>query len=289
VFREANTRRVVRAERVLVGGLSLSGDPRVHGDYLSRLVAEPEDPFMAELFESSIPRGGAVVDGGAYLGYHTLLAARRVGPRGKVLSFEPNPVTYRALRRNVRENGYEDRVIALPLAIGAWSGRRTFYVGADDAGKSGPFVPERWREATPTRTLSLDSHVAGRSIDVVKLDVDGGEVEALRGMKRTLELSPRARLFVECNPASLANAGTSVSALLEELAEIGFEVEVVDEERRTLLPAGPWLSQRAGRVYLRCEMSGIRRRLARHAVRRRNAGRRRRPTAMFREMQAPRA
>jgi FkbM family methyltransferase len=242
------------AERVLIGGLSLSGDPDVHGDYLRTLDEGGEDPFMAELFEDSIPRGGAVVDGGSYLGYHTLVAARRVGPRGKVLSFEPNPVTYRALRRNVRENGYEDRVVALPLGVAAWSGRRTFYVGAD-AGKSGLFVPARWRETTRTRTLSLDSSVAGRSIDVIKLDVDGGEVDALRGMRRTLELSPRVRLFVECNPPSLENAGTTAGALLDELLDLGFEVQVIDEGRRALERAGPWLSQIAERVYLRCEMS----------------------------------
>jgi FkbM family methyltransferase len=281
VFREATSPpRALPDRRVLLRGLSLSGDPRVHGDYLGGLAVKPEDPFMVELFESSIPRGGAVVDGGAYIGYHTLLAARRVGPRGRVLSFEPNPVTYRALRRNVRENGYEDRVIALPLGVGAWSGRRTFYVGADDAGKSGAFVPERWREAAPTRTLSLDSQVAGRSIDVIKLDVDGGEVQALRGMRRTLELSPRARLFVECNPASLANAGTTAGALLRELTDLGFEVDAIDESRRTLLPAGAWLSEIAGRVYLRCEMSGIRRKLARHGLRRRRAGERRAPSAV---------
>jgi FkbM family methyltransferase len=271
----SGTGRSSPADRVLIGGLPLGGDPAVHGEYLRALDDGLEDPFMAELFEDSIPRGGAVVDGGAYLGYHTLVAARRAGPRGKVLSFEPNPVTYRALRRNVRENGYEDRVIALPLGVAAWSGRRTFYVG--DSGKSGLFVPDRWREATRTRTMSLDSSVAGRSIDVIKLNVDGGEVDALRGMRRTLELSPRVRLFVECNPSSLANAGTSAATLLDELFDLGFEVQVVDEERRTLEPAESWLSQVARRVYLRCGMSRIRRRLASRTGFHRDTGRRRAP------------
>jgi FkbM family methyltransferase len=281
VFRgAADTGGPIPDDRVLIGSLSVSGDPQVHGEYLRRLRAGPEDPFMLELFEDSIPRGGAVVDGGAYTGLHTLVAARCVGPRGKVLSFEPNPVTYRALRRNVRENGFEDRVISLPLGVSAWSGRRTFYIGADDQGKSGLFVPERWRQATRTRTLSLDSSVAGRSIDVIKLDVDGGEVDALRGMKRTLELSPRVRLFVECNPDSLENAGSTAGALLEELGELGFEVQVIDEARRALVPAGPWLSQIGERVFLRCEMSGIRRRLSQSTATHQRVGRRPAPAAL---------
>jgi hypothetical protein len=74
-------------------------------------------------------------------------------------------------------------------------------------------------------------------------------------MRRTLELSPRVRLFVECNPSSLENAGTTPGALLDELLDLGFEVEVIDEGRRALEPAGGWLSQIAERVYLRCEMT----------------------------------
>jgi hypothetical protein len=106
---------------------------------------------------------------------------------------------------------------------------------------------------------------------VIKLDVDGGQVDALRGMKRTLELSPQVRLFVECNPDSLENAGSTAGALLEELGELAFEVEVIDEARRALVPAGHWLSQIAGRVFLRCEMSGIRRRLSHSMARHRHA------------------
>ena len=90
-----------------------------------------------------------MVHGGAYLGYHTLLAARQVGPRGRVMAFEPNPVSYRALRANVRRNSYGDRVIALPLGIAAWSGRRTFYLGDGDGRTSSLFVPERWMDSDP--------------------------------------------------------------------------------------------------------------------------------------------
>lgn len=61
VFRGATgTPGASPGERVLIAGLSLSGDPGVHGDYLRTLEEGGEDPFMAELFEDCIPRGGAV-------------------------------------------------------------------------------------------------------------------------------------------------------------------------------------------------------------------------------------
>jgi len=252
-------------EGVAVSGLTIGGNPEFHGAYLRALASGRADPFMSRLFEESIPYGGAVVDGGAYLGYHTLIAARQVGPRGRVLALEPNPVSYRALRANVRRNGYESRVIAIPLGIGTWSGRRTFYFGqsADAQRTSGLLLPGRWARSTETRVFSLDSAVAGRSVDVIKLAIDGDTLNALRGMRRTLELSPAARLFVECNPAALARAGTSAAALLEELRDLGFRTRVVEEIQGELAPAGTWLNEIAGRVQLLCEPASVRRRFAR--------------------------
>lgn len=249
-----------------VGGLTIDGDPRVHGDYLSALAEGRSDRLMAGLFRDAVPRGGAVVDAGAFLGHHTLIAARQVGAGGHVMAFERHPANYRALRANVRRNGYEDRVIALPLGIGAWSGRRSFKFGNTDVSTSGMFVPERWTESTQTGALSLDSTFGGRSIDVVKLAIQGGEVEALRGMRRTLELSPDARLFVDCNPAALARAGTSAESLLEELRDLGFRTRVIEEIQGDLVPAGTWLNEVSARVKLICEPASVRRRLARRVL-----------------------
>jgi FkbM family methyltransferase len=252
-------------EGVAVSGLTIGGNPDLHGGYLRALAAGRADPFMSRLFEESVPYGGAVVDGGAYLGYHSLIAARRVGSRGRVLALEPNPESYRALRANVRRNRYESRVIALPMGIGAWSGRRTFYFG--DAGgvpeAGGLLAPERWTEPAQGRVLSLDSTVGRRAIDVIKLAIEGDTIDALRGMRRTLELSPAARLFIECNPAALARAGRSAAALLEELRDLGFRARVIEEIQAELAPAGTWLNEIAGRVQLLCEPASARRRFAR--------------------------
>jgi Met-10+ like-protein len=212
---------------VSVSGFSLSGDPAEHDAYLRAVAALREPRLATELFADAIPRNGAVVHGGAYIGYHTLVAARRVGPHGRVMAFEPNPVAYRALRANVRRNGYSGRVKALPLGIAGWDSPRG-------------------------RTLSLDSTIGGHSIDVIKLTSAGREVEALRGMRRTLELSPGARLFVECNPRALLRAGSSVAALLGELRTLGLRPQVIDEFQRGLTPVGDWLARSSGPVQLYC-------------------------------------
>lgn len=223
---------------VSVGGFSLTGERAAHGNYLRSLAALREPRFATRLFAESIPSGGSVVHGGAHIGYHALIAARRVGPRGRVMAFEPNPASYRALRGNVRRNGYGDRVTALPLGVAAWDSKES-------------------------RTLSLDSTIGGHSIDVIKLTSAGREVEALRGMRRTIELSPTARLFVECNPRALAQAGSGVAALLDELRGLGMRPQVIDEFQQELIGVGRWLADSSGPVQLFCEPTAVPRRLVR--------------------------
>lgn len=221
-----------------VGGFSLAGDRDAHRNYLRALAALEEPRIATRLFADSIPRGGAVVHGGAFLGYHALVAARRVGPHGHVMAFEPNPVNYRALRANVRRNGFAKRVTALPLGIAGW-------------------------DSVEARTLSLDSTIGGRSLDVIKLTSAGREVDSLRGMRRTLELSPTARLFVECNPRALSSAGSGVAELLAELRDLGLRTRVIDEFQKALTPVGDWLADSSGPVQLFCEPASVRRRFAR--------------------------
>jgi hypothetical protein len=68
---------------------------------------------------------------------------------------------------------------------------------------------------------------------VIKLDVEGGEIQALRGMERTLARATKLVLFVECNPSALAAAGGSVAGLLDCLE--GFDdVRVIHEREKTL-------------------------------------------------------
>ena len=79
-------------------------------------------------------------------------------------------------------------------------------------------------------------------VDVVKLDVEGAELAALRGMERfmTAERPPRA-LFLECNPVLLERAGSSADELFDWLRERAYDVEWIDEANgRTVSISEPW-------------------------------------------------
>jgi FkbM family methyltransferase len=241
---------------MLIEGLVLEGSTSAHGEYLQALHRGTKEPFTAELFARSVEPGDTVIDGGAYLGFYSLLAAQRVGPQGAVFAFEPNPRTFEPLRRNVSENGFEDRVIALPIGIDSAAGRRWFYLADHDASKSSLFVPERWQEATEAECIDVDGVLGSRSIDLVKLDIEGGEVDALRGMRGSLAASPDPCVIVECNPAALERAGRTTDDLLGELTGAGLEFAAIDDEMWELRDVEEALAATDGHVNLYCRRPG---------------------------------
>jgi len=221
-----------------IDGLQMTGRTIGHVDHLRAWRDGREEAHMAELFRRAVQPGAVVLDVGGYLGYFTLLAARAAGPEGRVVVVEANPESAEVLRRNIDRNGFADRVRIERTAIADASGTRTFYWDASDGSASGLTAPENVGGELQVPCTTVDALLEGeRPLDVVKIDIEGGEVAALAGMRRTLdEAKPGLVLFIECNPDALANAGTSAGALLAHLREAGFEISAIDEADRSLRP-----------------------------------------------------
>ncbi|HEY7397509.1 MAG TPA: FkbM family methyltransferase, partial [Gaiellaceae bacterium] len=229
-----------------VDGLRLGGDRLGHLYYARELVADDRESYFRELFVDSIRAGGAVLEGGPYIGFLTISAARAVGASGRVVAVEPSPETIATLRANVARNGFDDRVTVVEAALGAEPGRATFHVteGGDTSSLHAPPSAARTVEVEIVRGDDLLD-----AVDVVKLDLEGNEVDALRGLRETIGRT-RPVIFCECNAAMLEAAGASADELLRELAALGYDVRWIDEATRTLRPADePWED---GYVNLRC-------------------------------------
>jgi FkbM family methyltransferase len=167
-----------------------------------------------------------------------------------VLVFEPNPETLPTLRRNVAANGYADRVEVIAAALGSNPGRMPFYLtpGGDTSSLHADAAPGQPTQVEVEVTTG-DAAVAGAEVQVVKLDVEGGEVEALRGLHATLRRC-RPIVYAECNPEALAAAGTSAAELAAELRSLDYDVCWIDERNESLRPFDePW---EEAYVNLRC-------------------------------------
>jgi FkbM family methyltransferase len=147
--------------------------------------------------------GDIVVDGGANIGYATSILAARVGPRGKVHSFEPDPHSFGELQRNVaewEERGQRGAFVLHQAALGAKSGTAILQVPAsfewnggrariENAATEEEVTSELDRGVTKleVKLVTLDDVFSqGEHVSVVKLDVEGFELDALMGMEQML-------------------------------------------------------------------------------------------------------
>lgn len=213
-----------------IDGLRLTGMVALHTAYADELRDRGREATMSRLFAEAAVPGATVVDVGAHLGWLTMQAARRVGPQGHVFAVEPNPRTRPLLEHNLRDNGLAERVTIVPAALGARAGRLSFFVSA--AGDTSSLHrQDPLDEPVEVAVATGDAILAGAPAPaVIKLDVEGGELDALAGLEETIRRAGRGlRLFVECNPAALAQAGASADALWDALVRLGLEPRVIDE------------------------------------------------------------
>lgn len=169
--------------------------------------------------------GATVYDIGAFEGMHAVFFASRVGPAGRVLSFEPVPANRERLQANVAVNGFERRVQVHPKAVGGEVGTLVVHAIEGEGGLSSadPGIASELRERgaatleVPVTTVDAVVAEGAPPPDFVKIDVEGLEADVLRGARQTLA-EHRPRLFIELHgsdaASKAANAGTVAALLL---------------------------------------------------------------------------
>jgi FkbM family methyltransferase len=187
------------------------------------------EPELTAAFKRQVRPGMVVVDAGANIGYYTVLASRLVGPSGRVIAFEPDAGNFSLLWRNVVENGCKN-VEAYPYALGEHLVYAVLHVCPEAPGSHSLHATSEF--LGPTRkvvTVAGDEVLGGsRPPDIVKMDIEGAEPEALRGMAKVLEAPGKRVLFVECHQDVLSRRGLKPDDVLEPLRARGWTISWVD-------------------------------------------------------------
>ena len=214
--------RVDRRDQVVARGLLL------HGTW---------EPFLTEAFLRLLRPGMVVFCLGAHIGYFTLLAARAVGPAGRVYAFEPAPDSFRLLVQNVELNGYHN-VVAVPMAVSNRTGKARLYLHPSNTGDHQLHAGDEPRPSLEVDAVRLDDWITDRerAADVIQMDLQGSEMLAVEGMEDLLARSPRLQLFTELWPEGLRRSGRSAEAYLGRLSGLGFDMHVIDERLGRLVP-----------------------------------------------------
>lgn len=199
---------------------------------LGRFVYHPSDDLSRQLllydFEQpelqfaiqQAQRGGTIVDVGANIGVFTVACARATLGKGHVVALEPSPATFEKLKFTCARLGVTN-VELLPIAAACENTRRRFVAGGihDLRHHLADARREPDSQSIDIETRRLDDVCGERagSVTLLKVDVEGHEVEVLRGAARILE-NGRARLIVEVYPRALEAAGASVAVLRDLLS-----------------------------------------------------------------------
>ena len=201
---------------------------RRSGDLASRVLywrgADSYEPFAMGVFRQLAAVSSHIVDVGANTGVYTLVALA-ASKQTSVTSFEPNPRFRQALLGNLVINSWDDRCAVEEFAVAERSGTDRFYFPETDAPHSGRLVRSQYRFAAPSgeviQVVSLDDYFRDRVVDLIKIDVEGGEHLVLAGAERLLQNVAPAIVF-ECHPEADLDA---VSDLLESLGYRTFQLD----------------------------------------------------------------
>ncbi|MGH9701340.1 MAG: FkbM family methyltransferase [Candidatus Acidiferrales bacterium] len=170
--------------------------------------------------------GMVFLDVGSYHGIYSLIAAKRLGKEGQIVAFEPSTREFRRLLLHLRWNGVAC-VHSEACAVGSSAAQRTFFqVISGDATRGGlrPPASDDSVAEVQVRSVCLDSYIASfplHRVDVVKLDVEGGEIEALRGAASMLE-NMRPMLICEVLDATTQVWGYEAREIIEYLRARGY-------------------------------------------------------------------
>lgn len=214
------------------------------------LFLNPSDPVLSsalafgiyenyetEIFRQFCEPGATVVDIGANIGLYTAIAAARVGKTGKVIAIEPHPESYGCLQKTIQRNALT-QVTSFNVAAGDRGRSVALFVTNENKADSRIYDDTGRRAKVPTDMIDLDHLLAENGIhqvDLIKMDIQGAEALALKGMSQTLADNPNVVIFTEFWPWGIHQTGLSPADFLQDLRHAGFMFEAIEEDKRRIV------------------------------------------------------
>ncbi|MBN1567276.1 MAG: FkbM family methyltransferase [Acidobacteria bacterium] len=202
---------------------------RLYYRFLATLK-EIEAVFINSVYDGLYPfkNGDIVVDAGARIGTFSAKISAAVGETGRIIAIEPESRSFACLQKNITANCLHN---VIPIQKALWSGKQSMrlYLSADGSAHSA-FCDAFYGstgESVPVEAEALDNILESLGIgaaDFIKMDIEGAEVEALKGMRNTLKSYPEMAIAAY-HPVKGFFAHTVITPQLEQL---GFTTSFAD-------------------------------------------------------------
>ncbi|GMW03204.1 MAG: hypothetical protein AMXMBFR84_43390 [Candidatus Hydrogenedentota bacterium] len=228
--------RLAAVKKVETNGYTLYLDPvdsqriALRGEY---------EPFTTELVRRLLGPGDVAVDLGANIGYYTMLFSQIVERDGRVFAFEPDPDNFALLEKNIAIN-HAENVVAVRRAVSDLPGLVRLYKERFNFATHSLWASAHTRSHVDVEAIRMDDfareHVEHlKRIRLIKMDIEGAEAHALRGMGAVLAANPGVAIISEFLPNVLRNLGTEPIEYLMMLQSLGFAVYDIDQKQQKLI------------------------------------------------------
>ncbi|HEX5959495.1 MAG TPA: FkbM family methyltransferase [Hyphomicrobiaceae bacterium] len=202
---------------------------------------------VCRALDRHVTPGSTVLDVGAHVGLHTLRLSRAVGDAGQVIAIEPSPANAALLRKHLCWNACNN-VIVLDAAVGETAGEIEFSFRPDptDPGASANSMAyDIGGEKRRVKMVTIDEVCRGLTPSVIKIDVEGAELLAIRGAQELISRSSPV-LLVAVHPEPMQGLGTSPLELVDFLQTFGYEGRRLDGSPATELGMEEIVFEKAG-------------------------------------------
>ncbi|MDR6999291.1 FkbM family methyltransferase [Neobacillus niacini] len=199
---------------------------------------------LTNFFIKSVKPGDRVIDVGANVGYYSVLLGFLAGSTGKLFAYEANPYLYGYLMDNLSLNYLHDRTTTLNLAVHSQTSTISFFQCKKYLGNSSiyqhaatykkHYVDEIEKIEVSTAVLDKDFKNVDQ-IDYLKIDIEGGEFHAFKGMSELIVSGRLKTIVFELNPTMLQADWEPFCALLLEYKNIGKQFFILNEMGDPLL------------------------------------------------------
>jgi len=196
---------------------------------LANATSRGLEPGTGDVLRRLVQPGMVVADVGANIGLLTLIMAWAAGPGGKVIAFEPEAIPRANLEKMRHLNGLS-WVEVRDQAVGAEAGQLTFHV-SDIIGHSSLYaLPEtEGSREIQVEVVRLDAVAPAQRMDVVKIDVEGAELDVLAGMSGLIAKNKDLAVVAEFGPEHLRRVGQTPAQWFKAFADAGFKAYIIDE------------------------------------------------------------
>ena len=191
-------------------------------------ISGAHEPNVTAEFRKRVKPGMNVLDIGGNIGYFSMLSAALVGPTGRVWAVEPNPANVAMLSASAKRNEFEARITVIESAASdKWAPLLLYTSGSTGSVRPVSSLDEVARKSV--MGIPLDAVIGDERVDVVKIDIEGAEGIALRGLLKTLRRC-RPIIFSEfCAEAMPGLAGMRPEEYLAMLIDLGYRLLVLED------------------------------------------------------------